>query len=229
MAEARAGTSVAPYPGTSQDAQGASPAARRRPVRRCLDRLALVAIGTAVGLLVHTYVLGIVVVDGESMAPSLHKGDHLLIEKVSPRLGVVDRGDVVVLRKRDSGELLVKRVVATAGEVVSAWAGRVYVNGEALHEHEYADMNTGYGFPEHLVGPSELFVLGDNRNKSEDSATWGCVPVQQVIGRCLTGPLSLQGKPGAARRQYADGSGSIPSDRRPLHAASRRASFVNAQ
>ena len=56
----------------------------------------------------HTHVLGIVVVDGESMAPSLHKGDHLLIEKVSPRLGVVDRGDVVVLRKGDSGELLVK-------------------------------------------------------------------------------------------------------------------------
>jgi signal peptidase I len=227
LAEPRAGTSATPYPGTSHDTQVSCPAPFRRPVRRWLDRLALVVIGTAVGLLVHIHVLGIVVVDGESMAPSLHKGDHLLIEKVSPRLGVVDRGDVVVLRKGDSGELLVKRVVATAGEVVRAWAGRVYVDGKLLHERDYADMNGVYSFPECLVGPSELFVLGDNRDKSEDSATWGCVSVQQVIGRCLTGPL--QGKPRAARHQYADGSGSMTFGGRPLRAASPRGSFVNAQ
>jgi len=229
LAESRAGTSAAPYADTSQYTRAAFPAGSRRPVRRSLDRLALVVIGTAVGLLVHTHVLGIVVVDGESMAPSFHKGDRLLIEKVSPRLGVVDRGDVVVLRKGDSGELLVKRVVAIAGEEVSAWAGRVYVDGKPLHERDYADMNGAYSFPEQLVGPSELFVLGDNRGKSEDSAMWGCVSVRQVIGRCLTGPLELKSKPRAARHQYAGGSGSMISSGRPLRAASPRGSFVNAQ
>ena len=175
-------------------------------VRRTLDRLGLVVAGTALGLILHFYVVDIAVVQGDSMAPSLRKGDYLLIEKLTPRLGVVERGDVVILRKPGSRDLLVKRVVATQGESVRAAFGRVYVNGEPLDERTYTVMSPAYFFDECRVDQREVFVLGDNRHDSDDSAEWGPVPIERVVGRCVAGPLPFGRHDEQAPAQYVRGA-----------------------
>jgi signal peptidase I len=191
-------------------------------VRRRLDRLALLVVGTAVAILLHTYVVAVAVVDGESMSPSLHEGDQLLVEKVTPRLGVLERGDIILLREPRSNELLVKRVLATAGEAIRASRGRVYIDGEALEESGYAVMPGTYFFPERTVGESEVFVLGDNRQKSDDSATWGPVSVGQVVGRCVSGPLPFQRGDGHDRSRYVQAdTGPRDSARGLMRAAAR--------
>ena len=223
MAQQRVGAIVAADTFAPQFPHTTSRAAGRGAIRRSLDRLFLIAVGSALGLLLHSYVVGVVVVDGESMAPSLHGGDQMLIEKVTPRLGVLERGDVVVLRSSELEELLVKRVVATAGEDVFAEEGDVYVDGEALDEGKYAVMSARYFFGEQTVEPDEVFVLGDNRENSDDSATWGAVPVSQVVGRCVTGPLLFQRHHRGRPATYADGSSASESSAgRPVRLAARR-------
>jgi len=164
----------------------------RSTIQRALDRVALISAGTALGLMLHVYVFDIAVVEGDSMAPSLHEGDQIVIEKVTPRLGVLQRGEVIVLRRPESEELLVKRVIATGGDSVQARRGRVYVNGQPLDECAYAVMSAEYFFSAEDISSDEVFVLGDNRDNSEDSATWGPVPAAQVLGRRVAGPLPFQ-------------------------------------
>lgn len=170
---------------------------------RTWDRVALVVAGVSVGLLLHIYVFAIVVIEGDSMAPSLHQGDRILVEKVTPRLGVLERGDVVLLRKPGSNELVVKRVVAIGGDSVRAAFGQLYVNDEPVDEREYAVVSWWYGFSEYEVGPDEAFVLGDNRLTSDDSARWGPVAAERVIGRCICGPLFFPRVTGCRRPRYA--------------------------
>ncbi|MFQ5808474.1 MAG: signal peptidase I, partial [Armatimonadota bacterium] len=167
-------------------------------------------------------------VDGESMAPALHQGDQLLVEKVTPRLGVVQRGDIILLRQPASNELLMKRVVATGGEDVRASGGRVYIDGEPLDEREYTKMPGTYFFAEQTVGQSEVFVLGDNRLRSDDSATWGPVSIGQVVGRCVTGPLPFHRGDGRKERRYAQADTASPASARGLIRAAARGRAAHA-
>jgi signal peptidase I len=137
-----------------------------------------------IALLINVFVGQATRVDGQSMEPNLHTDQRLVVEKVSYRFHGPQRFDVVVLRLPDQGdELLIKRVVGLPGEEVEISGGYVYINGERLEE-PFTEAETRPGRQNKvLVPPLHVFVLGDNRNHSNDSRSFGPVPIENIVGR----------------------------------------------
>ena len=140
-------------------------------------------------VLIFTFGIRLVGVDGHSMLPSLQDGDRLLVLN-SLLHHNYEYGDIVVLRKESFGqEPIVKRVIATEGQTVDIdfAQGLVYVDGEILQEdyiNEPTYLEEGTSFPL-TVPEGEIFVLGDNRNHSSDSrhSNLGTVDTRCVIGK----------------------------------------------
>jgi signal peptidase I len=112
-------------------------------------------------------------------------GDHLLINRVAYRWKQIRRGDVVSFRapnKRDA--VYLKRVIARGGDRVEFREDALFVNGAPVAESYVQHVCRACG--EHgrsLVVPrGQLYVLGDNRDRSEDSRYWGTVPEESVVG-----------------------------------------------
>lgn len=139
-------------------------------------------------ILVFTLVGRVIGVDGESMVPTLHNGDMLLLQSLGYKPA---QGDIVVLTKpfgMVTGPI-VKRVIATEGQTVDIDynEGLVYVDGAALDEPYINERMREPGFEDlsHVVVPEgSIFVMGDNRNHSSDSrdVNLGTVDVRYVIG-----------------------------------------------
>ena len=142
-------------------------------------------------VLVFTFVIRLIGVDGHSMVPTLQDGDRLLVLN-SILYSDYRYGDIVVLRKDTfMEEPIVKRVIATEGQTVDIdfAAGAVYVDGALLDEryiNELTFLEEGTEFPL-TVPKGGLFVMGDNRNHSSDSrdSRLGVVDARYVIGRAV--------------------------------------------
>lgn len=123
-------------------------------------------------------------VEGDSMQPTMHPNEYVLIDKVSYMLGQPQRGDIVVFHYPFGTERdFIKRIIGLPGETVAVAGGRVTVDGQALTEPYIAadPRYTGAW----TLGPEEFFVLGDNRNNSSDSHSWGPLKREFLIGRAL--------------------------------------------
>lgn len=147
-------------------------------VREIFETLLLTA---AIYLLVN-FVTGRFRIDGDSMQPSMHNGQYVLISKLSYRLGEPQRGDVIVFRfPNDPDRDFIKRIIGVPGDTVEIANGGVRVNGSLLNEPYISDPPTYSGtWP---VGPDQYFVLGDNRNYSSDSHAWGLLSESSIIGK----------------------------------------------
>ncbi len=134
-------------------------------------------------------------VEGDSMEPTLHDSERLIIELISYRFGEPSRGSIIVLNmhERHTGPL-VKRVIGLPGDIIEITNGAVLVNGQALEEPYVLDVTPGRLAPS-LVPEGHVFVLGDNRPASNDSRYFGMVPYQEIIGRAWVRywPLSEAG------------------------------------
>ena len=127
-----------------------------------------------------TYRIG--VIPSRSMEPTLKPGDQYLINIRAYRHRLPKRGDIVVFRTPD-GEYLVKRVIGLPGETVTIVRGQVYINGRPLRE-PYLKERPIVEWPFQIRVPEgTVFVLGDNRNYSDDSRDFGPVPVETILGR----------------------------------------------
>ena len=142
-------------------------------------------------VVLFTFVVRLIGVDGHSMLPTLQDGDRMLVLN-SVLYHDYKYGDVVVLRK-DSflKEPIVKRVIATAGQTVDIDfdSGTVYVDSTPLREDYINELNfleEGTEFPL-TVPEGQIFVMGDNRNRSSDSrdSNLGTVDTRYVIGRAI--------------------------------------------
>jgi len=123
-------------------------------------------------------------IDGSSMEPNLHHGEFVIVSKINYRFGEPERGDVVVFDfPRNITQEYIKRVIGLSGEHILIEDGNVYVN-EIMLSEPYLIMEPQYE-GEWVVPEDTLFVLGDNRNNSSDSHTWGMVPLNNVIGEAL--------------------------------------------
>lgn len=137
----------------------------------------------AVIMLLFYMIMGISTVQGNSMYPTLHNGDRVIYNR---RNADYKAGDVIVL-KRPDGEEFVKRIVAVAGDTVNIQNGKLYVNGEeekvegAIGETKPADEGE-VTYPL-TVEDNQVFVLGDNREVSEDSRSFGAVSLDDVKGK----------------------------------------------
>ena len=120
---------------------------------------------------------------GASMEPCLYNGQSVLINKISYSFGEPKRGDVIVFlpNGNENTHYYIKRVVGLPGETVQIVGGYVYINGELLVEDESYDKiaDAGIAQVEVQLGSDEFFVLGDNRNNSEDSRSGNIGPVKK--------------------------------------------------
>jgi len=124
-------------------------------------------------------------VSGPSMQPTLNPGEILLIDRLALYLKLPARGDMVIFPHPETGEELIKRVIAFPGETVEIQDGCIYVQGRALDESSYLPGPGPDGAMEAAVVPEGcLFVLGDNRMESFDSrdAAFGCIPLSELDG-----------------------------------------------
>lgn len=180
-----------------------------RPDRGLYDWVQTLVCSVLAVVLVFTFLVRVVRVDGPSMRETLQDRDLLLVLN-GPLCGGYRQGDIVVLRKAGfhNGSLIVKRVIATGGQTVDIdfVRGVVYVDGQALEEpyiREPTFLEEGLDFPVTLE-ENEVFVMGDNRNESDDSRDpdLGPVDVRSIVGRAVL--LAVPGETeGTGRRELS--------------------------
>jgi signal peptidase I len=152
------------------------------------ENLRLIAIALVLAVLLRTFIAEPRYIPSDSMLPTLATGDRLVVEKVSYHLHPPHRGDIVVFTPppelHRAGSAFIKRVIALPGQVVAIENGRVYLDGQPLRE-DYLAEAIDYTIPPVQVPPGQVFVLGDNRNHSNDSHVWGFLPQENIIGRAV--------------------------------------------
>jgi len=136
---------------------------------------------------VFIFVLGITKVQGISMEPNFHDKQTVLYLRHSS----LERGDVVGI-KMTNGDAYIKRIIGLPGDEIDIKDGKVYLNGELLQEDYIqgstylpADNKISYPF---TVEEGTYFVMGDNREHSDDSRTFGPVAKRQIEGEIITNP-----------------------------------------
>lgn len=125
-------------------------------------------------VLIRTYLVTPIMVNGPSMQPTLSGGEVMILNK----RGKVDRFDIVVvdIKKED----IIKRVIAMPGETISCEDGIVYVNGR--RQDEEFSKGVTFDFEKVILGDDEYFVMGDNREDSLDSRKLGAFKKEQIKG-----------------------------------------------
>ncbi len=161
----------------------AAPEARRKSLlREILETLLLTA---AIYLAVNA-ATGRFKIQGSSMEPTLHSGQFVITNKISYLLGEPHRGDIIVFIAPHSASSAreddyIKRIIGLPGETVTVDGGHVYVDGVMLEEPYIAEAPL-YS-RSWTVGQDEYFVLGDNRNRSNDSHDWGMLNGDAILGK----------------------------------------------
>ena len=119
-----------------------------------------------------------------SMQPTLHEGNLLVVNKLAYKLGEPKRGDIIIFHYQGTlTEDYIKRVIGLPGDTIDIGGGVVRVNGQAITEPYIAELPGYTGTWK--VPEGELFVLGDNRNRSSDSHDWGFVKQEWVVGKAI--------------------------------------------
>jgi signal peptidase I len=124
-------------------------------------------------------------VENVSMQPTLVQGEFILVNKLAYKLGGdVQRGDIIVFHyPGNPAEDYIKRIVGIPGDHIQIGGGKVLINNQQAIEPYIASPPNYTG--EWDVPEGHVFVLGDNRNSSSDSHSWGFVPKEYIVGRAL--------------------------------------------
>ena len=195
-----------PEPTPSPDA-GGDASGRRRGLAAMLgprganivEWVAVIVGAVLLALVVKTFLLQAFYIPSLSMAPTLEKGDRVLVNKLSYRLHDVNRGDVVVFERPEDEAAsdihdLIKRVVGLPGEEIVIKDGGVYVDGERLEEGYLPDDvatstdTTPYKCTDDdpcEVPEDRVWVMGDNRGDSRDSRFFGPIEESSIVGRAF--------------------------------------------
>lgn len=151
-------------------------------LREAIETLLLVvAIYTLVNLSTARFV-----VEGSSMEPNFHTGEYVIVSRLAYIIGEPERGDVIVFHYDEANKRdFIKRVIGLPNEQIEINEGRIYVNGLVLDEPYVKDYCRRSFCPNRTwrLKSDEYFVLGDNRNSSQDSHDFGPIKRRQVIGK----------------------------------------------
>ncbi|MBP0017642.1 MAG: signal peptidase I [Cyanobacteria bacterium SBLK] len=156
------------------------------------ENLQVVAIALILVLIIRTFIAEPRYIPSDSMYPTLKVGDRVVVEKLSHYFRPIQRGDIIVFRPPfflqkqgyTSNQAFIKRAIATSGEKVEIYDGRVYIDDTPLTE-DYIAENPNYRLLPARVPDRALFMMGDNRNNSNDSHIWGFLPEENEIGRAI--------------------------------------------
>lgn len=128
-------------------------------------------------------------IDGPSMQPTLWTGQHLLVSRLHYLFGPIQHGDIAVFDPPgQDGDMLIKRVIGVPGDIIEVRDQLVYRNGELLDEPYFVNRPcTVYMCPDNTwqLGEDEYFMMGDNRNRSNDSRRFGVVDRSAIVGKSL--------------------------------------------
>lgn len=162
-----------------------------RKVNPWVEGLQTIGLSVVLALGIRTFVAEARYIPSGSMLPTLEINDRLVVEKISYRFNPPQRGDIVVFwppealfpagERRDA---FIKRVIGLPGDTIEITEGTVFVNGEPLEE-DYIQAPPDYTWGPETVPDESYLVLGDNRNSSYDSHSWGYVPRDNIIGRAV--------------------------------------------
>ena len=154
------------------------------------DWLVSIIVAVALAFCIRTFIVEPYMVEGSSMYPTLVNHERLLVNKFTYFVNDPQKGEIIVFRyPKDESRDFIKRVIATAGDTVEMRNGKVLVNGTEIEEnYVWKEDPKGPNMSDYrksVVPDGHIFVLGDNRNNSEDSrfADVGFVPLDLVKGK----------------------------------------------
>jgi signal peptidase I len=172
-----------------QPAAGAA-SSERSAVSSLLRELAEVVVLAVILYIGISFAVQAVHVEGLSMFATLDDNDYLIANKIDYRLHAPQRGDIIILRPPTSNSTdFIKRVIALPGEKLLIRSGVVYINGHRLIEpylpEEWTQENNypTNGSDGEVIPPNDYFVMGDNRNRSQDSRFFGPISRDRIDGK----------------------------------------------
>lgn len=162
-----------------------------------LDIAQIVIVSAAIILPIRYFLIQPFYVKGASMEPNFYDHEYLIVDELTYRLRAPERGEIVVFRyPRDPSQYFIKRIVGLPGETIEVARGHVvvyndtYPNGIILEE-SYLDDTSTEGKKKVTLGADEYYLLGDNRDESLDSRSFGPVQDTFLIGRVWIRGLPL--------------------------------------
>ena len=156
------------------------------------DNTKLVTISLILAVFIRLFIAEPRFIPSPSMVPTLNVGDRLLVDKVSYRLHPPHQGDIVIFEPPPqlqeygyrASQAFIKRVIGLPGQQIEVKDGTVYIDNAPLNEDYLADP-PAYNMAPVTVPAGRLFVMGDNRNDSNDSHVWGFLPMDNLLGKAL--------------------------------------------
>jgi len=161
------------------------------------DLIKFAVIAFAIVIPIRMFIAQPFIVSGDSMYPTFHNGEYLIIDEISYITGSPERGDVIVFRyPNDPSRFFIKRIIGLPNEQIVINENVVTIinegnpKGFSLTEPY---LNEGFDYKgTYKTSSEEYFVMGDNRNRSSDSRYWGPLPNKLMIGRAYLRLLPLK-------------------------------------
>jgi signal peptidase I len=158
--------------------------------RQCWALAVLAGLGTLSYLLITHFIIQSVQVEGTSMYPTLTDSGCYWLNRFAYVVSEPKSRDVIALKDPRDNTLEVKRIIAMPGQSVYLKNGSVYVDGKLLNEPYLPAKTPTYAYEKNAneficIGNDQFFVMGDNRNNSMDSRTFGAVPRQNILGKVI--------------------------------------------
>ena len=182
------GTPIASVPTSAPPPTGQPPTAQST-ARNAISWLRDLSVSVVIAIIVILFLYQPVKVEGTSMTPALINEERIFINKFVYRFGFSDivRGDTIVFwAPEDPSRSYIKRVIGVPGDEVEIVDGTVILNGKRLDEPYIIDVNRDrMSMARRTVEPGKYFVLGDHRNSSNDSRSWGTVARDAIYGKAV--------------------------------------------
>ena len=154
------------------------------------ETIRIFVVALAIAIFLRAYVVEPRFIPSGSMEPTLQVGDRILVDKISQQWQEPKRGDILVFYPpaspaiEDTTKAYIKRLIGIEGDRIAVKDGKVYRNDEALNETYIAEV-PNYRMREVTVPQGYYWMMGDNRNHSNDSHIWGFLPKENLIGKAV--------------------------------------------
>lgn len=151
---------------------------------KIIKEIIIYALVIIAALLIRTYIMTPIIVNGESMENTLHNNDLMILDKLSYHLGEIKRFDIIVIERED--DYIIKRVIGLPGETVEYRDNQLYINEQSIKEDFMHERTYDFKLSDidvETIPEDMYFVMGDNRTNSTDSRYIGLIPKNKIWGK----------------------------------------------